>query len=180
VVISSPGHLQKVPHGMLEQFHGMEWCLPATTEEEIRTLHTLVFPTLDEEEMELRMQLWGPNPRLVLEYDTTELQDAAFNSLNELTPAAIEEAADTALTGRYSGICHQLLVEHCEGESPESGLKLSDRAYYYSGVKSFASLPLAHWVTKRFNDDSARQFQVLIDASAGINPRTATGGVTYL
>jgi hypothetical protein len=89
VVISSPGNLQKEPPDASQPFGSSKWYLPAMSEEEVRTLHKLAFPTVDEEKMELRMQLWGPIPRLVLEFDTPKLQGDAFNRVNAASRNAI-------------------------------------------------------------------------------------------
>jgi hypothetical protein len=45
-------------------YRDIEWYFPAPTEEEVLVLKALAFPTLRDEDVHMRMRLWGPNPRL--------------------------------------------------------------------------------------------------------------------
>jgi hypothetical protein len=159
----------------LELFNHMVWYLPATTEEEILTLHKVAFPNLDEDKVKQRMQLWRPNPCLVLWCHKRELQSSAFHRLNGQINA-IHSVLQTSAIGAK---CHELLVEHCKGEWPEAGLELCNPAYYYFGFKSFASIPLASRILNGLQNECAQQLRVLIESGAGTDPMTGLRKFAY-
>jgi hypothetical protein len=188
VVLSSPGRLARAKRQESELFkHYVPWLyMPVPTKEEVLELRALAFKDEPEALVNLRMDLWGPIPRLALVSTSMSEQRRAWanacdSSLHELVLAAKSQLFGNS-EGDKSDAPHRLVVERCRGQDAPAGSPASNMhnpAYYDRGAVVFASAPMAHYVINRMVDEQNWNAAFLVDATARIAVLGALRGLNF-
>lgn len=157
LVVSSPGYLAgRDLKEYLEEYDDPHY-MPIPTRNEVLALRALAFPTLSVDDVERRMELWGPIPRHVLVRVTPKQQRSIWRSVQALSidkilqfargeQAPVEEGRST---GDEKDVPHRVVHEHAWGETKDCGLVPSMPEYYERGTVTVASPAMIRYVIER-------------------------------
>jgi len=173
LVISSPGRMRRegtAPQNTLNVYGDVLY-MPVPSEEEVMDLARVAFPGLivgaELERTKRLLQLWGPNPRWVLENRSATMQRKQVKAALQVTREQLERAVTLNEIPPSSGddVAHRILQEPCDGQV--LGLTNKKSPTYYDGPDLRVSTPawaryvarmsavLARWVQAKFMDGSA-------------------------
>jgi len=133
-------------------------------------MREMSFPSLSKAGVEARMEMWGPIPRLVLQYTSIRRQQdmwtrAAAVSLDKLT--AIARDPNEAGTGAEGKAPLTVVHQRAAGQDA-AGANPRTSEYYSRGSVVVGSAILLRHVADRINADSKWNAAFLVDASVGI------------
>lgn len=180
VVISSPGRLFKKEHKDTLNYYDAPCFLPLPTADEILDMHRVAFPHLGIASVQQRLELWGPIPRNVLVRVMSKQQRRLWNSICEMSPGAIEQAAQSVMTDSTGDeLPYRMFVVHARGAAPDSMLTTSDPAYYDKGPIEFASHSIARWFLERLVELQHWGAAFFLDSTSKIARTGTLRGLTF-
>jgi hypothetical protein len=146
-------------------------------------MRKVAFPELPIEEVDDRIRLWGPIPRLVLVHVGAEQQAeywADLKKTDERKIAALVRVMEgsTEVSAEDALIPHRIVIQRCEGQD-SSDVSFTEPRYYRQGKLIFASFSVAYWAIKMLKERYAAQVARMLEATSGIPSLGAFRGYTF-
>jgi hypothetical protein len=186
VVISSPGRLAAPDlTDRLNQYHLVRIHVPIPTDKELLAMQAVAFPRLDVPGVKLRMEMWGPIPRLVLASDSiAEQRELWLKAQSVSLERMIAVAQDVAETGKGDErkAPHIIVHERAAGQDADPGTPGADDThpeYYVRGRVAIASPVLLRYVAERIDAESRWSAAFLVDASVRIPSLSSLRGIKF-
>lgn len=184
VVLSSPDRVRlKFDVNSTRSYR--KYYLPLPADEEIRDMARVAYSSdSSPEDVEARMQLWGPIPRLVLsEVDPPEMQEF-WNSIRAISADDLVRLLECLSCDPLDKqeLPHRLFVQYAAGQHTDPGkppLELTDRMYYMKGRREVCSRALVRLVIHRTKSHVNFVMKLLVDSSAQVAPFGALRGIKF-
>jgi len=174
ISITSPGRLSAWGKEDKRHLRSPFLYMPLPTAEEVRALRALAFSSTDVDACERRMQLWGPIPRLVLEW-VSGVQQRECWDLASVLPLSKLTAIVRGTAREEASAPHAIIHERARGQHI-AGLDVRTELYFERGQPVLASAVIEKHIVQRILLDREWHAAFLLDGSARIGALGAWRG----